>query len=128
MAVSFDGGRVKVDRAMTVDEYVNTKVLLELRETVAMLRATVRDVAPQAEELISYGMPVFKARKLFAWISPGPKDLVFGFSRGAQFEDRFNLLRGAGKGSKHIRIKSPDSVDGDVLRYYIGQALERDAT
>jgi hypothetical protein len=113
---------------MTVDDYVNSKVPLEHRETVAMLRTLVRECAPQAEELISYGMPVFKARKIFAWINPTPKGITLGFSRGLQFEDRFDLLRGAGKGSRHIKIKSPGSVDTEVLRYYIGQAVDLDAT
>jgi hypothetical protein len=115
------------EMTMTVDDYVNSKVLIEHRETVAMLRALVRECAPHAEELVSYGMPVFKARKIFAWISPTKKDITFGFSRGARFEDRFDLLRGVGKGSKHIKIKSADSVGRDVLRYYIGQALDLDA-
>jgi hypothetical protein len=113
---------------MTVDDYVNSKVPLEHRETVAMLRTLVRECAPQAEELISYGMLVFQARKIFAWINPSPKGITLGFSRGLQLEDRFDLLRGAGKGSRHIKIKSPGSVDTEVLRYYIRQAVDLDAT
>lgn len=115
------------EMTMTVDDYVNSKVLVEHRETVAMLRALVRECTPHAEELVSYGMPVFRARKIFAWISPTQKNITFGFSRGASFEDKFGLLRGVGKASKHIKIKRVDSVDRDVLRYYIGQALDLDA-
>ena len=113
---------------MTVDDYVDSKVPLEHRETVAMLRTLVRECAPQAEELVSYGMLVFKVRKTFAWINPTPKGITFGFARGLQFEDKFALLRGTGKGSRHIKIKSPGSVDTEVLRYYIGQAVDLDAT
>jgi hypothetical protein len=119
--------RMPRETAMTVDEYVSNKVLPEHRETVELLRALVRDCAPSAVELVSYGMPVFKARKIFAWVNPTKKDITFGFSRGGQFEDKFNLLRGVGKGSKHIKLKSADSVDRDVLRYYIGQAVDLDA-
>jgi hypothetical protein len=119
---------MKREMAMTVDDFVNSKVLPEHRESVAMLRAAVRDCAPQAEELVSYGMPVFKVRNIFAWIIPTKKDVTFGFTRGASFEDKFNLLRGVGKHAKHIKIKSADSVDRDVLRYYIGQALDLDAS
>src|ERR1700694_2412719 len=114
--------------AMTVDDYVNTKVLPDQRETVAMLRALVRECAPHAEELISYGMPVFKARKkIFAWIIATKKDITFSFRAGTSLEDKFNLLKGAGKHARHIKIKSADSVDRDVLRYYIRQALDLDA-
>jgi hypothetical protein len=112
---------------MTVDDYVNSKVPRQHRETVAMLRAVVRECAPHAEELVSYGMPVFKVTKIFAWINPTPKGITFGFARGLQFEDKFDLLRGTGKGSRHIKIKSPGSVDMAALRYYIGQAVALDA-
>ena len=113
---------------ITVDDYVNSKVLPEHRETVAMLRVLVRECAPHAEEVISYGMPVFKARnKIFAWIIATKKDITFSFREGVQLEDKFNLLRGTGKHARHMKIKSVDSVDRDVLRFYIGQALDLDA-
>jgi len=112
---------------MTVDDYVNSKVLPEYRETVAMLRALVRECAPHAEELVSYGMPVFKARKkIFAWIIATKKDITFSFREGKSFEDRYNLLRGVGKHARHIKITTVDSVDSDALRYYIRQALDLD--
>jgi uncharacterized protein YdhG (YjbR/CyaY superfamily) len=113
---------------MSVDDYVNGKVPPEHRETVAMLRALVRECAPQAEEFISYGMPVFKARKkIFAWIIPTKKDITFSFRAGTSFDDKFKLLRGVGKHARHIKIKSADSVDRDALRFYITHALDLDA-
>jgi uncharacterized protein YdhG (YjbR/CyaY superfamily) len=114
---------------MTVDDYVTTKVLPEHRQTVAMLRALVRECAPQSEELVSYGMTVFKAAgKIFAWINPSKKHITFGFRAGSLIEDKFDLLRGVGKHARHIKIKSADSVDRDALRYYIKQALDLDAS
>jgi uncharacterized protein YdhG (YjbR/CyaY superfamily) len=113
---------------MTVDDYVKSRVPPEHRESVAMLRATVRECAPNAEELVSYNMPVFKAAgKIFAWIIATKKDITFSFREGVRFEDKFNLLRGVGKHARHIKIKSAGSVDRNVLRYYIKQALDLDA-
>ena len=113
---------------MTVDDYVNTKVLPEHRETVAMLRALVHECAPQSEEIFSYGMPNFTANnQTFAWILANQKDITFSFRVGINIEDKFNLLKGVGKHARHIKLKSADSVDKDVLRYYIGQALALDA-
>ncbi len=113
---------------MTVDDYIDSKVLPEHRETVAMLRGLVRECAPGAEELISYGMPVFKARKMiFAWIIATKKDITFSFREGISFEDKFDVLRGVGKHARHIKLKTADSVDTDALRYYIKQALDLDA-
>lgn len=114
---------------MSVDEYVRTKVPPEHRDTVTMLRALVRELAPGAVERMSYNMPVFESSAhIFAWILASKRDITFSFRAGGSFDDKFDLLRGTGKHARHIKIRSIDSVDGDVLRYYIQQALDLDAT
>lgn len=112
---------------MTVDEFVQTKVRPEYREVVTMLRGLLREVAPEAQELISYGIRAYRMRRIVAVISPTKKDITFSFSRGSQFEDRYGLLKGAGTSSKHVKIQSVDTADGDALRYYIKQAVAFDA-
>ena len=111
---------------MTVDEFVKNKVLPEFQNIVALIRQYMREMAPGAQELISYGIPVYKANRIFAVISPTKKDITFSFSRGAQFEDRYNLLGGVGKTSKYIKYKKIDDVKKDVLEYYVKQALDFD--
>ncbi|SRR5581483_8380610 len=116
------------ETVMTVDDYVNSRVPPEHRDTVAMLRGLVRECAPQAEELVSYDMPVFRANgKIFAWIIPSQKHISFGLREGAALEDKFNLLRGVAKHARNIKLKSADGVSLEVLRYYIVQAVDRDA-
>ncbi len=112
---------------MNVDEFVETRVLPEYRDIVAMLRELMHEVAPAVEEAISYGIPAYKAKRIIAVISPNKMGITFSFSRGAQFEDKYGLLRGVGKSSKHVKIKSLDSVSREALEYYIKQALELDA-
>jgi hypothetical protein len=93
-----------------------------------MLRSLVRECDPHAEELVSYGMTVFRARgTIFAWINPTKKDITFGFRAGINIEDKYDLLRGVGKHARHIKLKRADSVDRDVLRYYVKAALALDA-
>jgi hypothetical protein len=111
---------------MTVDEFVETKVLPELQPIVAAIRALVKESAPDAQEVISYGMPVYKGNKLFAWISPNEKEITFSFSRGTQMEDKYDLLRGAAKGSRHLKMKTLDDVNKPALKYYIRQAIKLD--
>ncbi len=109
---------------LSVDEWVSTKVLPEHQETVAMLRALVRECAPQAEEVISYNMPVFKSGgHIFAWILGTKEDVTFSFRAGTSLEDRYGVLRGTGKTARHIKLKRVDSVDNAVLRYYTERAL-----
>lgn len=86
----------------------------------------MRQEAPNAKEAISYGIPAWKLQRIIAVISPTKRDITFSFSRGAQFEDKYGLLRGVGKSSKHAKIKNLDGANKEALRYYIKQALELD--
>ncbi len=112
---------------MTVDDFVQAKVLPEFQPIVAMIRGLMRECAPEAKEVISYGIPAYKANCILAVISPTKKDITFAFSRGAEFEDKYGLLKGVGKVSKHVKIKNLAEANEEALRYYIKQALELDA-
>ncbi|MBM4429598.1 MAG: DUF1801 domain-containing protein [Chloroflexi bacterium] len=112
---------------MTVDEFVQTKVLPEYRDIVTFLRRLMKQCAPEAEEGISYGIPAFRGRRILAAISPTKRGITFAFSRGAEFQDKYGLLEGVGKVSKNVRIRHLKDINEAALRYYIQQALEFDA-
>jgi hypothetical protein len=114
--------------AITVDDYVESSVLPEHREIVAMLRALVRECAPGSRERFSYGMPNFTTGgTIFAWILATKKDITFSFRAGTSLKDQHNLLRGKGKHARHVKLKSVDSIARDVLVDYIKQAVALDA-
>jgi hypothetical protein len=50
-----------------------------------------------------------------------------GFTFGVEFDDRYGLLKGVGKHARHVKIKKLADANQDALRYYIQQAVERDA-
>ncbi len=114
------------DNEITVDEFVNAKVLPELRPVVEMLRELMKKHVPDAREHISYGIPNYTRNKGLAVISPTKKDITFAFSRGASFEDRYNLLQGVGHVSKHLKLRSVDDIAEEALVYYIDQAVAFD--
>ena len=112
---------------MSVNKFVDAKVAPEFRLVVAAIRSLMKECAPDAQEVVSYGMPVYKGKKLFAWINPPVKDVTLGFSRGAQMEDKYSLLHGAAKGgSRHVKMKSIADVNKPALKYYIKQAVKLD--
>lgn len=111
----------------TVEEFIDQKVRPEHREVVDRLRKLMREVAPKAEEMITYGILGWRGNLMLAVISPTKKDITFAFSRGAEFEDKYALLKGVGKKSKHVKIKNVQAINQEVLEYYIKQALELDA-
>jgi hypothetical protein len=92
-----------------------------------MLRGLVRETAPEVEELISYDMPVFKGRGVFAWILSSKRDVTFSFKDGVHFDDPHRLLLGSGKHARHIKLKPGAEVDRETLRFYLRQAVARDA-
>jgi hypothetical protein len=111
---------------VTVDEFVVTKVLPEYRDIVERIRLLMHDY-PEVEEVISYGIPGYRRRRMIAVISPTKKGITFAFSRGAEFTDDYGLLEGVGKVSKNVRMRSLDQFNEPALRYYIDQALAIDA-
>ncbi|HEY8842193.1 MAG TPA: DUF1801 domain-containing protein [Candidatus Dormibacteraeota bacterium] len=112
---------------MTVDEFVEAKVAPEFRPVVAAIRGLMKECAPDAEEVISYGMPVYKGKTLFAWINPPKKDVTLSFTRGDKLEDKYDLLRGDAKGgARHAKMKNLEDVNKPALKYYIKQAVSLD--
>jgi hypothetical protein len=114
-------------RVTTIDDFLKYRVLPEHRPIVAMLRKLMRECAPEAREHISYGILMWKQKRGLAVVSPTKKDITFAFSRGAEFEDKFGLLGGVGKVSKHVKIKALSGANKAALKYYIRQAVQRDA-
>ena len=112
---------------MTVDEFVEAKVAPEFRPIVAVIRSVIKECAPRAEEVISYGMPVYKGKTLFAWINPPKKDVKLSFTRGVRLVDKYDLLRGSAKGgARHVTMKTLVDVNKPALKYYIRQAVKLD--
>ncbi len=111
---------------MTVDEFVESRVRPEYRAIVAAIRQAMRELAPEAQEMISYGIPAYRRNHFLAVISPTQKGITLAFSRGAEFEDRYGRLEGVGKTSKNLRFKQVEEIDREALAYYLRQALKLD--
>ncbi len=111
---------------ITPDEFVAKKVLPEFHPIVAEIRNLMRLEAPEAKEVIIYGILGFKGNKMLAVISPTKKGITLAFSQGASFEDKYGLLEGVGNVSKNVRMKSVGDINKEALGYYIKQALEFD--
>ncbi len=85
--------RAAIIRAMTVDEFIAQKVRPEHRDIVAALRALMRETAPAAREVVTYGILGWRVRRVIAVVSPTRQDVTFSFAHGAGFRDRYGLLR-----------------------------------
>jgi len=113
-------------KPLSVDAYVNTRVPAKFRPIVAKIRAFMKEYATKAPEIMSYGMPCYRARYIVAYIVPNQKGITFGFVRGKQMKDEYGLLQGTAKSSRYLRFRSPADVKVTILRYYVRQALALD--
>lgn len=111
---------------MTVDEYVRTKVPLEFRAIVVRLRELMHELAPEASESMSYGMPTYKVKRIVSYILPTKKDITFSFTYGAKFEDKYGFLKGCAKFARYLKFTKSGDIDRDVVAYYLRQPLELD--
>jgi len=111
---------------MTVDEFVKTKVAPEHRPVVAALRKLIREHAPKAREVMSYGLPMYYMNAVIAWISPSRSGIALTFQKGVYLEDRYGLLRNPSKHSKQFRMKTLADLNEPALKYYIKQAVKLD--
>ena len=55
------------------------------------------------------------------------KRYYLSFTHGLEFEDKYKLLKGVGKVSKHLKFKKAEDVDIEILGYYVRKALEIDS-
>ena len=111
--------------ALTVDEFVKTKVAPEHQGVATELRAFFRKEAPLAREVMSYGLPMYvQTKSAFAWLSPNQKGVSVGFREGVQLEDRHGLLRGTVKHARHVQVSSLEQLNRPALSDYIKQALK----
>ena len=103
----------------TVDEFIKQKVQPEHYEIVEMLRNLMREIAPNAREVLAYGILAWRGNLILAVISPTKKEITFSFSKGAEFEDKYGLLGGVGKVSKYIKIRDAKEVNKTALKYVL---------
>ena len=107
----------------TVDDFVKHKVAAEHRPIVKQLRALMKRHAPGAKEGINYGILAWRMTRMIAVVNATKHHITFAFSGSAHFEDKYGLLEGVGKVSRHVKLKSLADINDAALRYYIKQAV-----
>jgi uncharacterized protein YdhG (YjbR/CyaY superfamily) len=77
----------------SIDDYIfqlpeNQQLVLE------ELRQVIRDTAPEAEELISYGMPAFKHNGMLVYFAVFAKHCTFFVGNGSLIKEMGDALKG----------------------------------
>ena len=114
-------------RPEDVDEYIRSYPK-EIQNLLEKIRATIKRVVPQANEVISYGMPAFKYHGMVAWFAAHTKHLGFypGASGIEAFKKELSNYKGA-KGSVQFPFDKPLPLDlvKRIVMFKVNENLQR---
>ncbi len=63
-----------MEKADTIDDYIS-QASIEVKEILQKVREAIRDAAPNANEVISYGMPAFKQHGILVYFAAWKKHI-----------------------------------------------------
>ncbi|GAB4496891.1 MAG: DUF1801 domain-containing protein [Saprospiraceae bacterium] len=111
-----------------IDEYI-AGFPKEVQAILEQVRATIKQVAPDAEEAISYGIPTFRLHKTYLVYFAGFKNHIGFYPTPTGSEAFKEELSGykTGKGSVQFPLDKPMPLDliTRITQFRIGQILEK---
>ena len=114
----------------TVDEYFST-FPKNVKNILTQLRKTIKQAAPQAEELISYNMPAFKLNGILVYYAAYNKHIGFyPTSSGIEtFKNELSVYKW-GKGSIQFPLDQPLPTEliTNIVKFRVMRNSEKAAT
>jgi uncharacterized protein YdhG (YjbR/CyaY superfamily) len=111
----------------SVDEYISW-FPAETQSLLKQMRAAIQEVAPQAEEIISYNMPAYKLNGIVVWFA-GFKNHIGFYPHGSTIEKFNKELAGykQTKGSVQFPIDEtlPIALIKKMVKFRVAEHLER---
>lgn len=91
-------------------------------EIVEVVRTLVKKTFKSTSEEIKYGGILFSSGVQFCGVFAYKEHVSVEFGSGAKIEDEFGFLEGAGKGRRHLKLKSVADVKSKKLAEYLSLA------
>lgn len=117
-------------RTKNIDEYIK-RFPTEVQFFLEQIRETIKEVAPDAEEAISYSMPAFTFAKRYLVYFAAYKNHIglYALPSGNEaFEEELSGFK-TGKGSIQFPLDKPMPLDliREIVRFRLKENLEKDA-
>jgi uncharacterized protein YdhG (YjbR/CyaY superfamily) len=100
----------------------------EIQKLLEQVRMTIKKAAPQAIEVISYGMPAFKMNGMLAWFAAHSQHIGFypGASGIEAFKKELSIFKGA-KGSVQFPFDKPLPLEliTKIVQFRVNENLRR---
>jgi uncharacterized protein YdhG (YjbR/CyaY superfamily) len=117
-------------KAINFDEYI-LNFPKETQKKLEQLRETIKGVAPQAHEVISYGMPAFKLNGMLVWYAAFKNHIGFypKASGIETFKKELSNYKGA-KGSVQFPIDKPLPLEliTEIVKFRVTENLQHTNT
>lgn len=98
-----------------VTEYIN-KSTPEQKQIMVALRHLIHESVGGVSEEFKWSRPVFRATKDFAYLKTAKGYVTLGFFHFEKLQDEKNLLKGTGKDMRHIKLKTLQDINADMLQ------------
>ncbi len=112
-------------KAKTVEQYLS-KLPEGARDAVQQLRATIRQAAPKAEEVVSYGMPAFKANRILVWYAACKTHVGF-YPRPSSIVAFHEQLTGYKTSKGAIQFPLDEAIPTKLVKQIVKFRLQEDA-
>ncbi len=118
---------METNKIDNVDSYI-ARFSKDTQEMLEQLRLTIKKVAPEAEEVISYQMPAFKLQGILVYFA-GYKNHIGLHPRASgieAFKKELSIYKGA-KGSVQFPLKKPLPLDliSSIVKFRVKENLEK---
>jgi len=97
---------------------------LSVREIIKELHPDFTELIWEKQNIASYGFGPKKMSQHYVYLGFFKAHVNLGFYFGADLDDPSNLLEGAGKKLRHIKLKSVDDLDNPEVKKLIALAIE----
>ena len=111
-------------KAKNIDDYI-VRFPSDIQAKLEHMRATIKAAAPDAEQSISYGIPVFKLNGISVWFAAYKKHIglypMYGMEK---FQEEMAMYKGKGtKDSLHFSYDKPLPVEliTKIVQYKMGK-------
>lgn len=115
-------------QAKSIDEYLALQPE-KVREVLEHLRQIIRETAPEAEELISYGIPAYKYHGMLVFFAGYKKHCSLFAGNGALTEQMKEELKNykTFKGTIQFTVEKPlpDDLVRDIIKIRMKQNVEK---
>ncbi len=88
-------------------------------EMIEAVRALVKKTFKDATEEVKYGGILFTSKIQFGGVFAYQEHISIEFGHGAKIIDEYGFLEGAGKGRRHIKLRSVADIKAKKLAQYL---------